>query len=224
MKQLLVLLILFISFSCNKQKAKFDGIYCSNNCYILTGKVIDTAANRALEGVELKFYYKPIGIISFDSYLGKANTNSTGNYQFQFDGTNYKNSRGYYKIVATKSGYFYLPKQNNKVLTFNLDSSLFNIPIVQNFSLYKPSKFILKVKSSSTADFEYLTFTSDYNGIGNGIIFNGGKAIDTNILIETAADIKTYINWYTSRKGINVSKKDTLICKTDNTIVYQINL
>src|SRR6476620_12380823 len=99
MRTLLTITIIVLLTACIKTKQEFDGVNCSGNCYILTGKVVDTPSNAGLQGVELRFYYRPPGytlIRDPTRYLGKAMTNSNGDYKFQFDGTKYKTGAGYY--------------------------------------------------------------------------------------------------------------------------------
>src|SRR5215212_7955374 len=92
MKYILSLGVLVLFISCRKNRPLFDGVNCSGNCYVLTGKITDTPSNAGIAGADIRFYYRPAGYTIFDNtkYLGKAMTNGNGEYKFQFDGSNYK--------------------------------------------------------------------------------------------------------------------------------------
>jgi len=227
MRTPLTITIIFLLIACRKTKPEFDGVNCSGNCYILTGKVVDTPSNAALQGVELKFYYRPSGYALFNDptrYLGKTTTNSNGEYKFQFDGTKYKTGAGYYRIQATKSGYFYDPLNQNDVKIFNLDSSQFNAPFNQDFALFRPAKLAVRFRATTVTNFEFLTFSYHYGIPGTGIILNGRRTIDTTITFQTAGDVRTFIQWDAAGNGVNIRKNDTLFTTRGGTIQYQINL
>ena len=227
MRTLLTITIIVLLTACIKTKQDFDGVNCSGNCYILTGKVIDTPSNAGLQGVELKFYYRPPGytLISDPSrYLGKTTTNSNGDYKFQFDGTKYKAGTGFYRIVATKSGYFYDPFNQNDVKIFDLDSSQFNVPFNQDFALFRPAKLAVRFRATTVTNFEFLTFVYHYGTRGTGIILNGRRTIDTTITFQTAGDVGTFVQWDAVGNGVSIRKNDTLFTTRGGTIQYQINL
>ena len=227
MRTLLTITILFVFTACRKTKPEFDGINCSGNCYILTGKVADTSTNAGLEGVELRFYYRPSGYAMFRDptrYLGRTTTRSNGEYKFQFDGTKYRTGEGYFRIQATKSGYFYDPLNQNDVKVFDLDSTQFDIPFNQDFSLFRPAKLIVRFRATTVTNFEFLTFSYNYGVGGTGIILNGRRTIDTTITFQTAGDIRTFVQWNASGNGVNVRKNDTLFTTRGGIVQYQINL
>lgn len=226
MRTLMITTFIFLLISCKKTKPEFDGVSCSANCYILTGKIVDTPFNTALQGVELRFYYRPPGNPLFydpTRYLGKTQTNASGEYKFQFDGTNYKTRSGYYWIQATKSGYFFAPSNSN-LNVFDLDSTQFNIPFNQNFPLFRPAKLTVRFRATTVTNFEFLTFSYHHGGGGAGIALNGRRTIDTTIIYQTAGDINTFVEWHAIGNGVNIRKSDTLFTTRGGTIQYQINL
>lgn len=227
MKFIIVAVVVFLLFACRKTRPEFNGVDCSGNCYILTGKVVDTPSNSGLEGVELKFYYRPRGYALFSDptrYLGKTTTNANGEYKFQFDGTKYRSGAGYFRMVATKAGYFYNPNNQNDVATFYLDSSQFNVPYRQNFALFRPAKINVRFKAQTVTNFEFLTFSYHYGTSGMSISFNGRRQIDTTVTFQTAGDIRTFVNWSAIGNGVNIRKNDTLFTTRGGTINYQIDL
>jgi hypothetical protein len=227
MRTLIVFSIILLLVSCRKSKPEFDGINCSGNCYILTGRVVDTPSNSGLQGVAVKFYYRPSGYTFLGDpthYLGKTTTNANGEYKFQFDGTKYKTNAGYYRINATKNGYVYDPLNQNDVKIFNLDSNQFNIPLNQDFPLFRPAKLTVRIRAAITINFEFLTFTYSYGNSGTGIILNGKRTIDTTVTFQTAGDVRTFVQWNAGGNGVAIKKNDTLFVTRGGTIQYQINL
>lgn len=226
MTRLIAIICFLLLLSCRKSKPEFDGVHCFGNCYILTGKIVDTPSNVGLAGVELKFYYRRPGYALLDPtrYLGKTISNSTGEYKFQFDGTNYKGGAGYYYILATKKNYFYDPLNDNEVSVFNLDSNQFNIPFIQNFRLFRPATLVVRFRATTVINFQFLTFVYNYGTPGTGIILNGGRAIDTTVTFRTAGDIRTFVQWDALGNGVRVKKSDTLFTTRGGTILYQVDL
>ena len=230
--RLLLKLLIPISFflllnSCRKTTPEFDGINCTGNCYILTGRVIDTPSNAGLQGVELKFFYRPPGYALLTNptrYLGKTTTNQRGEYNFRFDGTGFKEDGGYYKIQAVKAGYFYGNLNQNDIREFDLDSADFNVPFNQDFALYRVAKLTVRFVASTVTSFDFLTFSYNYGPLGTGIIFPGGRKIDTTITYQTAGDISTFVQWGATGSNINIRKKDTLVVARGGTAQYQVVL
>ena len=219
-------IMLFVS-SCRKDKYPlFDGVTCSGNCYILTGKLIDSAANTGISGGEIKFYFKDnTGTSSSKKiYLGKATTNANGDYSFKFDGSRFNNVRGYYYAEAFKGDMFFDPIYENQVSVFDLDTSFYNLPFIQNFPLFKPATVKVRVIASTITNFQYLTVSYSYGKMGSGIIFNGGRSIDTTITWKTAGDLRTFIQADAVGNGINIIKKDTVFIQTNNTGQIEIRL
>ena len=224
MRILIIITLIFLLVACRKTKPEFDGVNCSGNCYILTGKIVDTPSNSGLQGVGLKFYYRPSAYAWFSDYIGKTTSAANGDYKFQFEGTKYKTGQGYFLIQATKSGYFYDALNQNEVAVFSLDSSRFNIPFIQNFALFRPAKLTVRFRATTITNFEFLTFTYNYGNTGYGIVLNGNQTIDTTVTFKTAGDIRTFVQWDASGNGINIRKNDTLFTTGGGTIQYQINL
>ncbi len=223
----LLLTLLFVT-SCRKNNdALFDGVNCSGNCYTLTGKLIDTAGNTGIARGELKFYFKDItGTYSSKTfYLGRAITDVNGVYTFKFDGSRFNNAMGYYYAEAFSGNMFGRDLlYPNRVSTFDLDTSFYNLPFIQNFPLFRPATIKVRVVASNVINFQSLTVDRDYGGVGNGIVFNGGRPIDTTITWKTAGDLRTIIQAHAVGNGVNIQKRDTLIIPTNNTRQIEIRL
>jgi hypothetical protein len=222
----LLLAILFIN-SCRKDKDPlFDGVNCSGNCYILTGKLIDSAANTGIASGEIKFYFRDnTGTFSNKKiYLGIAVTDANGNYTFKFDGSRFNDVRGYYYAEAFKGNMFSDPLYPNQVATFDLDTSFYNLPFIQNFALFRPAIVKLRVIASSITNFQYLTVSYSYGKVSSGIVFNGGRTIDTTITWKTAGDIRTFIQGDAVGNGVNIQKRDTVVVPTNDTRQIEIRL
>jgi len=231
MKTLLTITTFFVTMlfvsSCRKDKDPlFDGVTCSGNCYILTGKLIDSAANTGIASGEIKFYFKDnTGTFSNKKiYLGRTITNANGDYSFKFDGSRFNNVRGYYYAEAFKGDMFFDPFYPNQVATFDLDTSFYNLPFTQNFPLFRPATVKVRVVASTVTNFQYLTVSYSYGKIGNGIVFNGGRSIDTIITWKTAGDLRTFIQADAVGNGVNILKRDTVIVQTNNTRQIEIRL
>lgn len=222
----LIVAALFVN-SCRKNKdALFDGVSCSGNCYILTGKLSDSAAGAGIADGEIKFYFdNNTGIFSNNkTYLGRAVTDVNGNYTFRFDGSRFNAVRGYYYAEAYKGNMFVDPMYLNRVANFSLDSSLYNVPFTQNFSLFKPATVKVRVVASTVTNFQYLTVSYSYGKISNGIVFNGGRTIDTIITWKTAGDLRTFVQGDAVGNGVNIQKKDTVTIPTNDTRQIEIRL
>ena len=222
----LIVTILFVS-SCHKNNdALFDGLNCSGNCYILTGKLIDSVVNSGLADGEIKFYFNDnTGTFSNNKiYLGKSISNAEGSYTFRFDGSRFNNVSGYYFAEAHKDNLFADPFYPNRVATFDLDTSLFNVPFIQNFPLFRPATVKVRVIATSVTNFQYLTVSYGYGKVGSGIVFNGGRAIDTTIIWNTAGDLRTFIQGDAVGNGVNIQRRDTLIVPTNSTRQIEIRL
>jgi len=204
----------------------FDGVNCSGNCYILTGKLLDSAANTGIASGEIKFYFNDnTGIFSNKMiYLGRAITDANGNYTFKFDGNRFNNVRGYYYVEAFKGNMFYDPFYPNRVSTFHLDTSFYNLPFIQNFPLFRPATVKVRIVASSITNFQYLTVSYSYGKGGSGIVFNGGRTIDTTIAWKTAGDLRTFIQADAVGNGVNIQKRDTLVVPANNTRQIEIRL
>lgn len=225
-KSLIPITLVLLLNSCRKTTPEFDGINCTGNCYILTGRVVDTPSNEGLQVVELKFFYRPTGyalLTNTTRYLGKTTTNQRGEYKFKFDGTAFKDDGGYYRIQAVKAGYFYGHLNQNDI-SFNLDSTAFNVPFNQDFALYRAAKLTVRFVASTVINFDFLTFSYNYGPFGTGIIFPGGRKIDTTITYQTAGDISSFVQWEATGNNIKIQKKDTLLVASGVTAQYQVIL
>ncbi len=213
--------------SCRKDKDPlFDGMTCSGNCYILTGKLIDSAVNSVIANGEVKFYFDDItGTFSNKkTYLGRVLTNANGDYTFKFDGSQFNNVSGYYYAEAFKGNLFADLLYPNRVATFNLDTSIYDLPFIQNFPLFRPATIKVRVIAANITNFQYLTISYDYGKVGNGIVFNGGRTIDTTITWKTAGDIRTFVQGDAVGNGVNIQKRDSIIIQTNNTGQIEIRL
>ena len=214
--------------SCRKNNvALFDGVTCTGSCYILAGKLIDSATTGAIAHGELKFYFEDIrGTFSSKKiYLGKATTDMNGNYTFRFNGSQFKNIMGYYYIEAFSGNMFGGDlTYPNRVTTFDLDTSFYNLQFIQNLPLFRPATVKVRVVASAVTNFQFLTVDYSYGKVGNGIVFNGGRSIDTTIIWKTAGDLPTVIQTDAVGNGVNIHKRDTLIIPTNNTRQIEIRL
>jgi hypothetical protein len=222
MKTLLTITTFFVTMlfvcSCRKKDPLFDGVTCSGNCYILTGKLIDSAANTGIARGEIKFYLdETTGPFSSQKrFLGRATTDENGNYSFKFDGNRLKNAKGYYYAEAF-SGNMFGENQSfpNRVATFYLDTSIYNLPFIQNFALFHPATVKVRVIASTVTNFQFLTVSYNYGKVGGGIVFNGNRSIDTTITWKTAGDLKTFVHASATGNGVNIEKRDSLIIPTN---------
>jgi hypothetical protein len=229
MKKLLVhstvLVTILFAISCRKYKDPlFDGVNCSGKCFDIAGKLIDSSANSGITRGEIKFYFNDnTGTFSNKKiYLGRAVTDANGNYTFKFDGSRFNNVRGYYYAEAYKDNLFHDPFYGNRVSTFNLDSTLYNIPIIQNFSLFKPAILNVRVIANTITASQSLSVSYTYGIIGNGIVLNGGRSIDTTLSFKTAGDLRTFISADIRSVGFSNSKKDTIIVNSNTTKNHEI--
>ena len=227
MKSFIFIALILLLAACRKTKPEFDGISCSGNCFILTGRVVDTPSNAGLQGVELRFFYRPPGYALLTNptrYIGKTTTNSNGAYNFKFDITSFSANGGYFSVQAFKNDYFYGFLNQNELSVFDLDSTHVNVPFTQNFVLFRAAKLSVRFVAEIVTNFDFLTFSYSYGPIGNGISFPGGRKIDTTIHFQTAGDISTFVQWEAKGNGVNISKKDTLIATRGGTYQYKISL
>jgi hypothetical protein len=214
--------------SCRKDKRpQFDGINCTGNCFILTGTLKDSAANIGINNGEVRFWFNDIsGTFSTKkTYLGKTVTDANGNYSFTFNGTEFSKKMGYYHAEAYKDNMFADLIYTNRVETFDLDSTRYNIPFVQNFLLFSPATLKVRVVATSVTNFEFLTIGYHYGKAGTGIIFRGGRGpIDTTITWRTAGGLKTYIQSDAKGNTVNIEKKDTVLIPVNATRQVEIRL
>ncbi|MEJ7823294.1 MAG: hypothetical protein WKF85_13300 [Chitinophagaceae bacterium] len=219
------ILALLLFNSCGKNKNPlFDGINCTGNCFILAGKILDSAVITGLSNAEIKFYFKDITgtIIRKNIYLGRAFTDPAGNYTFKFDGTSLKNTYGYYYAEAYNGNLFHDPFYGNRMPEFNLDSTLYNVPVIQNFSLFRPAYLKVRIIASMVTSSQSLTVSYHYGKVGHGVVVNGGRQIDTTITLKTAGDIRTFIQADIRDVGFSISKKDTILVNSNTTRQYEI--
>jgi hypothetical protein len=213
--------------ACRKEKKPvFDGVNCTGNCYILTGTLVDSVVNTGIAEGEMKFYFRDnTGTFSSKTvYLGKATTGTNGSYTFRFDGSSFNNRWGYYYAEAYNGNMFSDPVYQNRVGVFYLDTSMYNIPLVQYFTLFRPATLKVRVIASAVTNFQYLTVDYNYGKAGKGIIFNGGRTIDTVITWKTAGDLRSFVQADAVGNGVNIQKRDTVVVPANGTRQVEIRL
>ena len=223
-----VILFLTCFISCRKDKSTPASIPCSGNCYILTGQIIDTPSTNKLSEVEIRLYYylQVLTPVLGPRLVAKTKTDVDGKYTFKLDGTKFKDDPYGFFFAFTKPGYCY-GVQDDKLNYFDLDSSNFDIPFVQNFALTKTARFKLHLKNGGLNKYDFLTFQYRFrnDNFGGGNLFSVDKQVDTTIAFSTAGDIRTIIYWVVTDKGnILIEKKDTLIIPADTQRDYEISL
>jgi hypothetical protein len=90
--------------------------------------------------------------------------------------------------------------------------------------LFQPATVKVRVIASTVTNFQYLTVSYSFGNVGNGIVFNGGRSIDTTITWKTAGDLRTFLQADAIGNGVNIQKRDTVIVQTNNTRQIEIRL
>lgn len=232
MRKLLTYSILAFTFllvnSCFKDKGPLsDGISCSGKCYVLTGKLIDSAANAGIQGGELRFYFQDIEGFFFrpKTYIGRTVTDASGNYIFRFDGTRFTKSMGYFYAEAYKETMFgYNRDYPNRVARFDLDTSLYNFPYNQNFLLFRPATLQVRVTSSSAPDSKRYSLNFNYGKTRTGLWLLGSRPIDTTITWKIAGDLRTLVEASATINGVYVKRQDSLIVPANTTRKIELRL
>lgn len=203
-----------------KNDPLFDGVNCSGNCYILTGTLIDSVSGTGISGAKIQFYFHDFRGGTFGTkkiLLGKTTTTSAGRYDFRFDGSRFAQLSGWYTAEAYKDDLFNNPLTNNEVAMFDLDSSRYNTPFVQQFSLFRPATLRIRVIARNVTNFQFLTVDYNYGKAGIGVVLNGGRNIDTTLTFITAGDIRNFIQADARGNGVNISTYDTLVIPASST-------
>jgi hypothetical protein len=214
------LLIILLLLSCRKDKDPlFDGVNCSGNCYILSGRLIDSVSKTGIADGEIRFYFQDnTGTFSSKKiYLGRTATNADGGYRFSFDGSKTDNKLGYYYAEAFKGYMFADLVYPNRVNTFHLDSSSYNIPFEQNFPMFRPAYLKVRVIAANVTNFQFLTVSYSYGKTGIGLIFHGGRNIDTVITWKTAGDLNTFVKADAVGNGVQIERSDTVLVGMNST-------
>ncbi len=233
MRHLIYIVTLFILTSCKKDKIDkpiFDGINCSGNCFILKGVVTDTPSNQTLSNVEVRFYLGQLTNGQFPTppdklYLGKTLSNANGEYEFKFDGTNFKYGSSLYYIEASKNDYIYGPRpEQQKIKLFYLDSSNFNVPFVQNFNLFRPTTLKVRFRATTITNFNFIAFGYSYGGgLGGGINIDGRRQIDTTVNFTTGGNVQSFIMYGAYGNGVTIERRDTLMLSPNTVTEYLVN-
>jgi hypothetical protein len=194
----LVALLLVLAFTaCVNRDPLFDGVNCTGNCYVLTGKIYDPALGTGLSKVDLRFYFKQyLGMASNRTeYLGKATTDANGNYRFTFDGTGYKDKMGSFYIEANKDDMFYGHGTGKRLPYFDLDSAQYNVAFNHDYPLYRPATIKINVTADKLDIGHYITVTRNYGQGGYGETINGtGGPVNKTFTFKTAGGVTTYVN------------------------------
>lgn len=210
-----------LSSGCRKKNDPlFDGVNCTGNCYILTGTLIDSAAGTGISGARLQFYFNEFRGGTFGAkriLLGQTTSSSTGQYQFRFDGSRFARLSGWYSAEAFKDDLFNNPLSKNEVADFDLDSTHYNIPFVQQLPLFRPANLKIRVIASTVTSFQFLTIDYSYGKGGVGVVLNGGRNIDTTLSFTTAGDLRSFIQADARGNGVNISIYDTLVIPARST-------
>ena len=233
MRHLIIIATLLIFISCKKDKIDkpiFDGVNCSGNCFILRGAVTDTPTNQRLSNVEVRFYLGQVTYGQFPRppeklYLGKTITNNNGEYEFKFDGTNFKFGSQLYYIEGSKTDYIFGSRpEQQKIRMFYLDSSNFNNPIVLNFNLFRSTTLRVRFRATNITNFNFIAFGYSYGGgLGGGIDIEGRRQIDTTVNFITGNNIQTFIGYGAYGNGVTIERRDTLLINSSTVTDYQVN-
>ena len=204
----------------------FDGVNCTGNCYELKGRVTDSATNQGRPYVKLKFYYHSGGYSIFGNsrLLVDAKTNQNGDYSIKFDGTKFKEGKGYFSLSATHSNYFIRPLNDNHVFTLDLDSTSFNKPVQRNFAMHWPGFIKLHLTAGSTSTVKHIDFSYSCGKSGLGYWLPVKPNLDTTISLKTASGIQTNIRWYISPLNGNVQNLDSITVSKIATVEYKVAL
>lgn len=211
----LIFCVLF-AVSCRKDKGPlFDGSSCDRNCFILTGKLVDSAANAGIPDAEIKFYHWERGSYpngNLTRYLGRTQTDAAGNYFFQFEGTAFND--GYFYGEVFHGEYFSDLNlyERNKLPAFRLNSTNYNIPYVVNYPLFLPGTVKVRVVLPPQPAPEFVGVSYNYGKVP----FPLGPAgwvtqLDTTFSLPTAGNINTYIEVYRKKPGFQDIRYDTVL-------------
>ena len=220
MNRPLIYILIFLLFnSCKKEGPLFDG-GCADDCYVLQGKLIEQQTGNGLSDVELGIYYRH-SPSSFSSkktdWLGKIITKADGTYSFSFPRRTYRGLGGNVVITGVKDRYMHdMIYDENDLAIFKLGVD--DDTIVHNLNLWKASLLKVRVVTTTTTNFNLFYFSHDFFGTSGSInkSIMGNRNFDTTYFIQTASDIKTYINWRTEQ-GITLSGRDSIVVPFDST-------
>lgn len=217
--------LLFLHGCRKKNDPLFDGVNCTGNCFILNGNLIDSAGGTGISGGTIKFYFHEFRGGTFGAkkiLLGETITGSGGQYSFRFDGSRFARMQGWFTAEAFKDDYFHDPVNQNTVSVFDLDSTRYNIPFIQQFSLFRPATLRVRVIASTVTNFQYLTVDCSYGKASNGVVLNGGRSIDTTLVFKTAGDLRSFIQADARGNGVFITRYDTLIVPARNSRQIEI--
>lgn len=221
----LLTLLMMNSRSCDDPL--FDGKSCTNDCYVVQGRVTDAATAQGIPNVDLKFYYNTGKYSLFGNrrLLVKAKTNQIGVYYITFDGADYKKADGRFSLHAEHPTYFISAlDKSTSVASLYPDSMTLDEPVPLNFVMFWPGYIKLRISAGSTTAATGLSFKASHGKPGVGYGFTIKPNLDTTVIIKTASGVQTNIHWYTYPQATKVEKKDSVTVARDATLEYGINL
>lgn len=218
MKNILKCCVTVVAFtllllSCKKNEPLFDGVNCDNNCFIISGKIVDTPSVQGIANTEVRLYFnedRNLTIFRNTKYVGRTFTDANGRYQFRFNGSSLARSAdGYYFVKITHQDHFldnYLNRLNH---SFQLDSSDFNKVTMKDFTMFRNAKLNLRIKGLLRTS-DQVTISTDHGGLPVGWVLNGGRTIDTTLNLQVGGDIFTRATIDLLSNGVNKRSVDSI--------------
>ena len=155
-KILITVFLLFCLISCENDESIFDGNSCSSNCIIFNGIITDPNNEIPVE-CDIIIEHTDNSFLPNLTRIGETTTDTSGFFQFSFDGTNYSTDDGYFTVKAVKNGYL-TNDIDGKVNFYTINSSQFDTPINADIFLRPEATLqfsITMASSSSISDFNY---------------------------------------------------------------------
>jgi len=229
-------LILLISMVCFFTAcAKNDLPVCnSDNCINVNikGSLYVKPTGEKLDNipVEVFFFPKDMGLISFDKKVisGKTDKNGAFNFNVAIDTTLFLNNWLRVRIPQIKNYFTEMWWSGNEEYMW-IDFSSYDKEAIQNinFRFYKKAILTINYKRTQTDDLELLlVFLSFDNNPATSYIISNSNSTSAEVTrqYEVAADVYTKILWEKRLKGgerhIEI---DSLICRQNNNNVININ-
>jgi hypothetical protein len=158
-------------------------------------------------------------------YLGRTLSNNNGEYEFKFDGTNFKDGSPLYYMEAFKTGYIFGPKpEQQRIQYFYLDNTHFNNPLVQNFTLFRATTLRVRFRATNITNFDFITFGCSYgNRHGSGIHIKGRRQIDTTVTFVTGGGVQSFLKYGVFGNGVDIEQRDTLTLPANTITNYTVN-
>lgn len=218
--------VILTAMQCQKEPA-FDGVNCEGNCYIITGKVIDSASNIGIPDVTIEFNWERnphSTIFNPTLILAKTVTNDNGEYKFNIDGSKLS-SENWYSYKTTHPEYSSNPINSDDYIGFNLKNISYGIPYIKNISMFKPGTLKFHVKSDDTTSFDYLGIRYKFKKVFFASSIRGNKKIDTIMNINTVGGFYTHFTWQTTKNDINsLIKTDSIFVPENGESTYNLQI